>query len=522
MGLPKKEMIPIGAHKRIQLNPEYKIEQLTKEIINSSESQIVIEVPENCSLLTNEINLRLLKFYAEEEEKEFIINGVDPVLISLAQRLGISTIRDHESGASEIKPGFLNSHAQAEAETAAAPEQPAAKSITIRTSPYGKLVPAIVVLLFTLILAVWLFLQPKVVVMVYPKEQLLPFTVTAHTGTAFTDADIANGDIPAENLEQNFKVITQSTTTGHKLVGITAAMGKALVINGSNQPILLPKGSVIHGRNGIRFLTDQNVLVPKKAARIEAGIVVGESYGKVEVNITAEKKGSVGNQPAQSITVLEGRYQNLLKVINAVPTRNGADKQVAVVALDDVKKGEDEAKQQMQLAFGDEARSLINKDYLYLSDLVKTEIIHLTNKPEIGAEADSLETEIEYRITILAPTAVGIQKFLNKQFEQNIPANFEAKNRKVDLESMHVSKLNDDSASLEMVGQGQIRGLLDAGKIKNLIKGKQIMDAKDILIRQNEVADVKFKVVNSRAKLPSFGFQIKVLFPAGNKVNYRL
>jgi len=165
---------------------------------------------------------------------------------------------------------------------------------------------------------------------------------------------------------------------------------------------------------------------------------------------------------------------------------------------------------------------LINKDYLYLSDLVKTEIIHLTNKPEIGAEADSLETEIEYRITILAPTAVGIQKFLNKQFEQNIPANFEAKNRKVDLESMHVSKLNDDSASLEMVGQGQIRGLLDAGKIKNLIKGKQIMDAKDILIRQNEVADVKFKVVNSRAKLPSFGFQIKVLFPAGNKVNYRL
>jgi hypothetical protein len=240
------------------------------------------------------------------------------------------------------------------------------------------------------------------------------------------------------------------------------------------------------------------------------------------VNITAEKKGVSGNQPAKSIIGIEQKYQSILKVTNPEPTRNGADKQVAVVTLEDFKNGEAEAKRQMYLACGDEAHSIINRDYLFLEDLVRTEIIHVLNKPEIGAEGDTLQTELEYKITVLVPTTVGIQKLLNNQLEQNIPANFEAKNRKIDLVSVRVVSQDENFASLDLEGQGQIRGLLNQSKIKNLIKGRLIKDAKEVLARQNEVADVKFKVNNLRAKLPSFGFQIKVLFPAGSKINYRL
>jgi hypothetical protein len=509
--------------KRIQLKSEYKIEQLAKEVINSIESQIVIEVPEDCSLLTNEINLRLLKFYAEEEEKEIIINAVDPVLIALAQRLGITTIEDGESTTADPEPVFFKAHYQGESETAATPEAPALEHSNAKIWHYGRLLPAIIVMLFTLSLAIWWFLQPKAVVFVYPKEQALPFKAVVQVGNEFNDADILSGKIPARNIEQHFKVVVQSVTSGHKTIGVTAAVGKVLIINSSNKPVLLPKGSFLHGRNGCRFLIDNDVLVPKKSTRLEAGIAVGESYGKVEVSITAEKKGTSGNQPARSITGIEQKYQNLLKVTNPAPTRNGVDKQVAIVALEDVKSGEAEAKRQMQLAYLDEARSLISTDYLYLADLVKTEIIHMTNKPEIGGEGDSLQTELEYGISVLAPTRTGIQKFLNQQFEQNIPTDFEAKNRKIDLLSMRLITMNEGrEAGLELEGQGQIRGLLDQSKIKKLIKGQFTADAKEILIRQNEIADVKFKVDNLRAKLPSFGFQIRVLFPAGSKVNYKL
>ncbi|HBF35787.1 MAG TPA: hypothetical protein DDW50_00520 [Firmicutes bacterium] len=512
----------MGIHKIIQLNPEYKIEQLAREIINTSESEIVIEVPENCSLLTNEINLRLLKFYAEEEEKEIIINGVEPGLISLAQRLGISTVWNRENPVSEAKPAVREPQYPSEAQNAAITETRDARSLSLKPSQYSRLIPALVLLFFTLIMAIWWFLQPKATIMIYPKVQTLAFKTAAKTAIAFTDADIIHGNIPAEVLTQNFTVTSQTVTTGHKVIGITAAIGKIMIINGSNQPILLLKGSTLDGRNGIHFQTDKDVLIPKKETKTEMGIIVGESYGKAEVTIIADRKGTDGNQPAKSITAVEGKYRNLLKVTNPLPTHDGIDQQVAIVDLNDVKKGEDEAGKQMQLSFGDQAHGLVNKDYLYFQDLAKTEIIHVTSKPDIGAESDSLETDIEYQIKVLAPTTVGIQKFLKGKFERVIPAHFEAQDSKVTLVSMQLTHFNDESARLELEGQGQIRGLLNSDKIKNLIKGKPIAEAKAILTRQSEIADAKFQLEGYRTALPNFGFQIRILFPAGSKTNQPL
>ncbi len=508
----------MGIHKTIQLNPDYKIEQLAREIINSSDPEIVIEVPENCSLLTNEINLRLLKFYAEEEEKEIIINGVEPALISLAQRLGISTVwnRDNQksSGPVPFEPGY-----QGETKVIASSKPQDERPLSIKTSQYSRLIPAMVLLIFTLVMSIWWFLQPKAVVMVYPKIQTLSFKSAVQIGSTFTDADIDKGNIPAEDLAQNFTITTQTVATGRKLVGITAAVGKVIIINGSNQPVLLPKGSILYGKNGIHFRTDSDALIPKKVTKTELGIITGENYGKAEVTITADKKGTIGNQPGKSINTIEGRYNNLLKVTNPLPTRNGIDQQVAIVDLNDVKKGEDEARKQMQLSFAEQARGLVNKDYVYIQDLAKPEIVHITSKPDIGVQSDSVETIIEYRIKVLAPTTVGIQKFLNGRFKRAVPAHFEAQDQKVTLVSIHPTQYNDENANLELDGQGQIRGLLNPGKIRNLIKGKPVSEAQDILARQNEIADAKFKIEGLRTTLPNFGFQIQILLPAGPKIN---
>ncbi len=508
----------MGIHKTIQLNPDYKIEQLAREIINSSEPEIMIEVPENCSLLTNEINLRLLKFYAEEEEKEIIINGVEPTLISLAQRLGISTVWNRDD---QVSAGPLPYEAESgeEVKSTIRPLSQNGKPLSFKTSQYSRMIPAMVLLLFTLVMAIWWFLQPKAVVTVYPKVKTLTFKSAVQIGSAFTDADIVHGNIPAEDLIQNFTVTTQTVTTGRKFVGVTAAVGKVMIINGSNQPVLLPKGSILYGKNGIRFRTDSDVLIPKKVTKKELGIVIGENYGKAEVAITADQRGTVGNQPAKSINSIEGRYNNLLKITNPLPTRNGIDKQVAIVDLNDVKKSEDEAGKQLQLSFSDQARSMLNKDYIYIQDLIKTEIIHITSKPDIGAESDSVETVMEYQVKILAPTAVGIQKFLSGQFKKVIPVHFEDQDHKATLVSMHLIQYDDQIAKIELEGQGQIRGLLNPGTIRNLIKGKLVTEAQDILARQNEIADTKFKIEGSRSTLPNFGFQIRILLPAGPKIN---
>lgn len=502
----------MGAHRTIQLNPDLKIEQLVKEIINNPETQIVIEVPPDCSLLTNEINLRLIKFYAEEEEKELIINAVEPHLISLAQRVGISTIQEGEHISGTVKPEeYANPRSIGEAEVAAVPE------VKPEAAPrQGRFIPAVLVLLFTLVFAVWWFLQPKTVVMVYPKEQTLEFTTTAAISTAFSDGDIPAGKVPARILEKQSRAVTQVMATGRKMVGITPAIGKVLFINSTNQPVLVAKGSVITGREGVRFLTDQPVLVPKKITKMQVGIAVGEDYGKAEVGITAEKKGAAGNQPAKAITRIEDKYQNYLKVINLAPTFNGTDKQISLVTLDDVKKGEAEVRRQMQIAVPDEAENLVSADYLFLPELVNSEVIRVTNQPEIGGEGESVQVQLDYRVFVLAPAKAGLQKFLDGRFDRTIPLNFEAKKRRIDLVSAKVVSAGEELAKLDLVGRGQIRGVLNARKIKALIKGKTIIQAQEILNRQNEIGEARIKLEQG-SKLPAFGWQIKVLFPAGAK-----
>lgn len=500
---------------KIKLEETSTIEKLVKELINTSEERVIIEVPKKVTLLNNEINLRLLKFYAEEEEKEIVINSEDPYLSGLAHQLGISTLKENHLAFSRSRTVPEPVYEKAEMEIAASPE-PDTETVDLSwTQLHGGLQFAIIIALFSLILAGWWVLQPRAVVMVYPKEQTLTFSADAQIGAAFSPQEILTGKIPAKILEKDNQIPVQTITTGSKVVGLTPAVGRITLINSTGQPVILPKGSVVLGKGGVRFLTDQDVMVPKRQTRYRDGIAVGEEYGRAEVNINAEKKGTIGNQPAKSITSLTGKYQRFLKVINAAPTKNGSDKKVAVVTLADVKKGEEEAERQMHLVGKEELAALAGKEYLCLPELVRTEVIRVVNNPDIGAESDLLQTTLDYRIIALSPLIDDLLKYLGRKFEENIPQGFRSKNELVVLTGAKASRVEDGKARLKLTGRGSIRGVLEQGRIKNLIKGKTREQAGSLLTQQNEISRFKIDLKHNSNQLPSHGFQIKVVFPAG-------
>lgn len=503
------------ATSKIKIEEGLTIENLVKELINTSAERVVLEVPENATLLNNEINLRLLKFYAEEEEKELVINSEDPYLIGLAHQLGISTLKENQLTSSKRRTMPEPDYQRAKMEIAVSPETDPEMTGFGWTQLQGRLQFAILLSLFSLILAGWWVLQPKAVVIVYPKEQTLTFSTNAQIGAAFNPQEILAGKIPAKILEKENRVNVQTVTTGSKVIGVTPALGRLTLINSTGQPVILPKGSVVLGKAGVRFLTDQDVMVPKRQTKYRDGIAVGEEYGRAEVNITAEKKGTIGNQPAKSITSLSGKYQRFLKVINASPTKNGSDKKVAVVTLADVKKGEDEAERQMRLVGSEEISTLAGKEYLCLPELARTEIIRVMHKPDIGVESDLLQTTLDYRIIALGPLIDDLLKYLTRKFEDNIPQGFRAKNDLIVLTGAKPTRIEDGKAQLRLTGRGSVRGILEQGKIKSLIKGKKTEQAASILTQQNEISRFKIDLKNKSNQLPSYAFQIKVVFPAG-------
>lgn len=501
---------------KIKIEEGLTIESLVKKIINVSEKRVILEVAKDATLLSNEINLRLLKFYAEEEEKEIVINSEDSLLIGLAHKFGISTLKENQLTISERRIGPEATYQKAEAEIAASPETDIETTGPGWTQWRGGLQVAIIISMFSLILACWWFFQPRVVIIVYPKEQALTFSADAQIATAFNAQEILNGKVPAKILEKDNQIKVQTVTTGSKIVGVTPAVGRLTLINSTGQPVVLPKGSVVIGKAGVRFLTDNDVLVPKRQTKYRDGIAVGEEYGRAEVNITAEKKGMIGNQPTKSITILSGKYQRFLKVINSSPTKNGSDKKIAVVTLNDVKKGENEARRQMQLVGSEELSALTGNEYLYLPELVQTEVIRVTNAPDIGAESDSLQTSLDYRSSVLTPLTDDILKYLTREFEESVPPGFKGQSDPVVLTKVNPSQVEAGNAELRLTGRGRIKGVLDSGKIKNLVKGKTKDQAAGLLTQQNEVSRFKIDLKNNSDKLPPYAFQIKVIFPAGS------
>lgn len=537
---------------RIPINPELRIEQLVKLIVNSIETQLVLEVPFHAesvnipdgtlvgpALFQDEINLRLLKFYAEEAEKDFVIATADPVVLALAKRLGISTCKEDEGRKvletkesdepAQLLGGINAAFRRSADETAAAPEttftpagnftqpQGVKRAETAREErQLGRgFIPAVLIALFTITLAVWWFFQPKAIVTVYPKVADRQFTVTARTSSLFRDDQTLIGKLPANILEKTGSIQVQTVTTGKKTVGVTPATGRVLFTNSNNQPVVLPKGSVLMGRAGVRFLTDSPLLVPAKKVQYDSGIEAGVTYGRAEVTVTAAVKGTIGNQPAKSLTILEGKVGRILKVTNPAPTMHGSDKQIGVVALEDTKRGDAEARDQMELLIPDTVSGLVGQDYLYLPELVKNEILQIKYEPDIGAEADTLQTILDYRISALAPYRVGINKFLSHELDRLLPAGFQATGQPVELVGAKVTSSGPDWADLELSGKGRIRGVLDQAKIKKLICGQSLEEAKTRLLSEEEIASSQIRLKVSGDKLPRFPFQIKLLFPAG-------
>jgi hypothetical protein len=501
----------------ITVKPDLKIEQLVKEIIQHPQKQIILEVPENTVLLTNEINLRLIKFYAEDEEKELIINAVDPHLVALAQRLGISTIRERnlDTPGSGEAAASLQNPGETELIPAVTAQQKKKRKKTYHWKHSG-FWPAVVATVVTLLIGVWFFLQPKVLVIVYPKEQKLNFGAKVMISPEYQETDLLNGKISAKKVEKVTEFQIETVTTGSKVIGITPATGNVILINRSQQPIVIPRGAIVSGANGVEFKTGKNVLVPRKATRLRYGIPVGEEYGKVEAPVIAVENGARGNQPAKTITKIKGKLQNLVQVVNLKPTVNGTDRRIAVVAQADQEKGAAEATRQMHLTAVDELAALVDPDYLFFPELVKVEVLKLHSSPALDSEAATVKTTLKYRANVVAPSMAGIRKYLANRLEGNLPSKFTPIDDAVKLASAQVLTDSSRVIQLHLVATANLRGVLSQEKIRALIKGKSISEAKKLLTQQNEVAKFKIEVKEPRRDtIPRFGFQIKLVFPAG-------
>lgn len=515
--MAKTEVLPLEKNETIQ--------GLIRKMRETPAHRVIIFSDTRTPLLRSEINLRLLKFYSEEEGKELSLVVKDKVVKKLAEKLGIQLDDSLQKNSPEPRQNQLPINFE-QVPLDVGPSE-AASSDTARTryvdeesslapshpSKPGRLTLALLFTVFSFLAGSYLLFKPRVTLIVYPAYKDWSFSVQAEVGLDFSERDITKNLIPTRLIEKQGEVAYTMSTTGKKKIGDKPARGVVRFINNSTNPIVVPKGTMVTTQTGFSFTTTRNVIVPKKSTEYLLGIPTGEVYGQADVEVEATEKGSVGNVGQKSITRIVGHLAKSLRVINPRDFTTGTDRVVSVVQASDIAKAEEEARRQMQLKTAEEIKKLVDQDYLFLPELVKTTVQSITPDPPVGQESGTVTVKLSYKVQAAIISKNNLYKCLQYNLNQGLPDEFLTVTNDIALQNLMITGEDLRRAKVEMQATAKIRGRIDKRKIMPAIAGKTLEEAKEALAGFTEIGRVEFRSPGRAKTIPKFSFQVRMVFP---------
>lgn len=505
--LGKTEVIPVERDETIH--------GLIRKMRESMSPRIIIYSPTRVSFLRNEINLRLLKYYSEEEEKELVLVVKDRAVKRNAVKMGIQ-VQDKLEAETESKPEVYQNHLPIELEEMAAEAVPVREEeapLTVTPFTGGRLLLALGVAGFSLLVAVYLLFRPRLNIIVHPATRDHLFRTGATVSVNFGEREVLQGNLPLKIREKQDELSVSLATTGRKRVGHVPARGNVVFINSGANPIIVPKGTVVATKSGTKFVTTKPVVVPKKSTRYELGVPTGENYGQAEVEVEAVELGTIGNVERQMITVIEGHLANTLHVINPQRFTSGEDRLVPVVQEEDLRRAEQEAKRQVALRAESEVQELAEEGYLLLPELMATEIGQFRAEQPVGTESNSLTVKVAYKLSAPLLSKTHLYKWLEQKMYQTIPAGFRPVTNEIACREVKAEG-SIEAAKINVLAAAKIRGQIDRDKVMQVVAGKTLPQAKEALTAFPEVGLVEFTSKHDVEVVPKHSYQVRLIVPS--------
>lgn len=505
--LRKTEVIPVERDETVH--------GLIRKMRESVSPRIIIYSPTRVPFLRNEINLRLLKYYSEEEEKELVLVVKDRTVKKIAARLGME-IKEKLEAEKEEKPEVYQNHLPIELEEMAAEAVPVREEeVTLAATPFrgGRLLLALGVAGFSLLVGAFVLFRPRLNIIVHPATRDHMFRTVATVGINFGEREVLQGNLPLKIREKQDELSVSLATTGRKRVGHVSAKGNVFFINSGVNPIIVPKGTVVATKAGTKFVTTKPVVVPKKSTRYELGVPTGENYGQAEVEVEAVEKGTVGNVERQMITVIEGHLANTLHVINPERFTTGEDRLVPVVQEEDLRRAEVEAKRQVALRAEAVVNEMAEEGYLLLPELLTTEIGQVRAEQPVGTESSTLTVKVAYKIAAPLLSRTHLYKWLEHNMYQTLPSGFRPVTNEIACREVKAEG-DLEAAKVNVLAVAKIRGQIDRDKVMRAVAGKSLPQAKEALTAFPEVGLVEFTGKHGVETVPKHSYQVRLIVPS--------
>ncbi|MFH1085889.1 MAG: hypothetical protein V1772_09035, partial [Chloroflexota bacterium] len=257
-------------------------------------------------------------------------------------------------------------------------------------------------------------LVPGAQVVLEPVAQPVSVTFDALASPDYGAVDYARAAVPARLVQVILSGRGEAPTSGSVEVADAHAAGQIVFVNRTNNPVAIPKGTVVRASSGVsaRFYTVADAALP------------GAVYASRRVGIIALEPGPVSNVKALTINRIEGDLALYVEALNDAPTQGGSIVRQAVVAQPDFARWRSETLAQLGREAYEQLEAEIEEAEFVPPDSLDVQVMSQRFDQVLDQRTDVLTGEMQVVARALAVDGAALralaQRFIETQAQGDL------------------------------------------------------------------------------------------------------
>ncbi len=353
------------------------------------------------------------------------------------------------------------------------------------------------------------FVLPAATITLVPASKTLSIDVPVVADVSNSSVDPAAGRIPARTVVQEVAGSTNVRATGQRDVPDKPATGVVVLTNLTDQPLTVPKSTILLAGK-VAFSTTQD-------AHLEPSIRIADTSisGSATVPVQAVDPGEDGNVKVGAITAVQGPLASKVSVINKAATTGGTKKKAAFLSSDDQAKAKSALLEDLRQRALEQIKSQIARNETFLpspASMGEDAIQQLTF--EESPEQVTTQTRVNMRVLVRGLSFQGddVNQVVAQAMDNAVQrqgAGARLSNAALAIEPPVVLANDGVAIRLQVRTTGQMVSPVDAAALADRVRGMPLQEALSELLKAPGVgqADVQLWPVWA-SRVPSFSCRI--------------
>jgi hypothetical protein len=468
----------------INLDAEDDIVSIRDRLDWVREQRVVLVLPDRGDLLTEYLDLALLRRYAEDLRLEVGLITVDSRVSGQAKSLGFPVFRTVKDSAkskrgwrlSRRRSDFIARPVKLEREDRREIERRKKVRPQWQRWIIRYLAVTVYILTLALLFVAAVYAIPGAVVTFKPELQPIHITRQIVADPQLETVNFSGSSVPGRVVTSVQEWQADVETSGVIEVPNTPARGSVVFVNQIDRPVTVPAGTRVTTSAGQRevFQTMESVNVPEGPG------------ASVEVEVVAIDPGLGGNVAANLVNRIEGSLSLQLEVRNLAEIEGGTVRQELAVSEADVERLSAQVMDQMKaLALREMEGTLANNEFLAADSLRVVHLLHETYSHFPGEKTNRLAVDIRAVMEATAVDETQAIELIYDDLAASVSAGYELVPDSLRFGNGQVLGVDAEGrVTFEMIGEGQIAARLSLEKPIDRIAGQERGKAQAYLYEQ--------------------------------------